>query len=138
VSTFCNQQEFAKDHRYVDWPEGASRISYTDITHVKDGEWYDLVSVDIGQQATPGDRRERSFRLTLGLDKKFSTLSEDGKDVKDKKERYSSVITDTVALSATRLGLLSPLISGKTAAQLLELRSTKCPSTNMLSPRNRL
>lgn len=136
MNRFLSQSDFAKDRRYLDWPGGVSLISYTDITHLKGGEWYDLVSIEIGQQAATDDKRERSFQLTLALDKKLSALSGNSKDVKDKKERYSSVLIDTIALSATRLGLLAPLISGKTTAQLLELRSTKgivlIPDTNSL------
>ena len=136
MTTFFSQADFAKDRRYLDVREGILSLSYTDSTHIKDGEWYDLVSIGINKPPTSEDERECSFRLKLSLDKRFISAEKDSKEVKDKKNRNANVVIDTISLSATRLGILSPHVSGRTAQQLLELRGAKgivlIPDTNSL------
>ncbi|MER9677828.1 hypothetical protein NKJ23_00545 [Mesorhizobium sp. M0184] len=138
MTTFFSQADFAKDQRYLDVREGTLFVSYTDNTHIKEGEWNDLISIGINEPPTSEDDRECSFRLKLNLDKKFLSSEDDRKDIKekDRKDRIAKVVIDAISLSATRLGILSPLVSGKTAEQLLELRSAKgivlIPDTNSL------
>lgn len=136
MSTFFSQADFAKDQRYLEVREGTSFVSYTDSTHIKNGEWHDLVSIGINKPPTTEEDRECSFRLKLNLDKRLLSIEGDSKEIQDKKDRNANVVIDTISLSATRLGILSPLVSGKTASQLLELRGAKgivlIPDTNSL------
>lgn len=141
MKTIFSQADFSGDDRYLGWQDGISTVSYTDSTHMKGDEWYDLLEIALNKPPTPGADRERSFSVQLALDKYFSVQGSTNrnskdKDDKDKKEKKANVVIDALSLSASRLGILAPVVSGQTASQLLELRKSKgivlIPDTNSL------
>jgi len=127
VTRYLSQIEFSRDVRYRELAAGNCKISYSDETHLKADQWRDLLDVNVNSPSLPSGDSERSFTMKLALDKDFTAKG---------RERFASVVTDTISLSATRVGLLSPLVSGKTASQLLELQQSKgivlIPDTNSL------
>ncbi|MBB4183924.1 hypothetical protein GGE07_000537 [Sinorhizobium terangae] len=132
---------FGDDERYQSLSAGAYKISYTDSTHLEADDWRELADIELGVAATENES-ERSFKFQLALDKKFLATGEgkkkgeNGNKAEFSNRRNIHVLTDTVSLCATRLGLLAPIVSGKTAEQLQELKKAKgivlLPDTNSL------
>lgn len=127
MTKYLSQIEFSSDVRYRELAAGNWKISYSDETHLKPNQWRSLLDISVNSPSLPSDESERSFSIKLALDEEFT-----GKG----RERFASAVRDAISLSATRVGLLSPLVSGKTASQLLELRQAKgvvfIPDTNSL------
>jgi hypothetical protein len=108
MTKYPSQSDFARDKFYVSLSSGIHEISYTDSTHIEPNDWRDILSIDIKAPTKKSANRECSFGIKLSLDAKFES-GEKGK------EKYPAIIEDALSLCAVRLGLIAPLIVGKTS-----------------------
>jgi len=134
MSNIVDQVGFAKSALYQSFSDGALTLSYTDRSHVPADEWRDLLQLTMKAPPFPGIAQEHSYTFRLTLDKRLTNPN--GKANGKASDRNVSVVRDTIALSATRVGILSPAISGQTAEQLLALKNARgivlIPDTNSL------
>jgi len=136
MSNYFSQFQFAADGRYSAMRNGVLALSYSDNTHIPNGAWYKLGKVKFNEPPLVVEDREASFQFVLDLDDNFLPAQTDSETTTTQKNRNKHVVQDTISLSLARMGMLSPIVSGQTAEQLLDIKNEKgivlIPDTNSL------
>ncbi|MBM3095688.1 hypothetical protein GFB56_33810 [Ensifer sp. T173] len=129
MTTFVDVYSFRNDDRYAEIARGIFSLKYNDGTHLDPEDWRDLLRISVEGSLDGGIDSERSFKIQLSLDAKFSQNEQT-------KKRSLHVLTDAITLSAMRSGIIGPVLSADTAAQLNDLKSSRgivlIPDTNSL------
>jgi len=129
MTNFIDVCSFRADPRYAEIAQGIFSLKYNDTTHLDPDDWRDLLAISVEGSLDGSVDSERSFKIQLSLDAKFSQNE-------NTKKRSLHVLTDTITLSAMRSGLIAPLLSSDTSAQLMEIKESRgivlLPDTNSL------
>jgi hypothetical protein len=124
--TLLTQRQFETLDAYCNLAAGSYELEYHDNTHMTDGQWSPLLEVTINT---------RSSGTSTGSAEFYYTLQRSG-HVGAVPPEHTRVVDDTISLSLTRLGLLSPLVAPKFYRDIVELSDEEgivvVPDTNAL------